>query len=165
MKKWKRLLFLKIARRLSRNNNSIPVPTIISAKTSIKGDIISDGILHVDGHVQGDITCAELVIGIRGSVTGCVTTQTMHLYGTLRGKALVESMFISKSASLIGDVTHHSIAIEPGAFIDGHCIRAGAPIPAEQAKPDLMLVDNSSLSNIITTKPIVSKTKVKKKVS
>ena len=164
MKKWKRLLFLKIARRLSRNNNSIPVPTIISAKTSIKGDIISDGILHIDGHVQGDVTCSELVIGIRGSVTGCVTTQTMHLYGALRGKAWVENMFISKSASLIGDVTHNSIAIEPGAFIDGHCIRAGDPIPAEQGKPDLMLVDNSKSTKTIVTKPVSSKIRLKKKV-
>ena len=156
MKKWKRLLFLRIARRLSKNNNSIPVPTIVSAKTTVKGDISSDGILHIDGHVQGDITCSELVIGIKGSVSGCVKTQTLHLYGTLRGKALVDNMFISKSARLVGDVTHNSLAIEPGAYIDGHCIRAGAPIPAEQAKPDLMLVDN--------TKKITIDSKIKSKI-
>ena len=44
---------------------------------------------------------------------------------------------------MVGDATHNSIAIEPGAYIDGHCMRAGAPIPAEQGKPDLMLVDGS----------------------
>lgn len=143
MKKWKRLLLLKIARRLSRNNNSIPVPTIISANTLIKGDVISDGILHVDGQIQGDVSCLELVIGTKGCVAGCVKTQNMHLYGTLRGKAIVDNMFVSKTAKLIGDVTHNSLAIEPGAFIDGHCIRSGSPIPAEQGKPDLMLVDNT----------------------
>ena len=143
MKNWKRLLYLKIARKLSKNDNSLPVPTIVSTNTTIKGDILSEGILQIDGHVEGDITCAELVIGVKGSVAGTVTVQNMQLYGTLRGKALVDNLFVSKTAKLIGDATHNSIAIEPGAYIDGHCMRAGAPIPAEQAKPDLMLVDGS----------------------
>lgn len=143
MKNWKRLLYLKIARRLSKNDNSLPVPTIISTNTTVKGDILSEGILQIDGHVEGDITCAELVIGLKGSVTGTVTVQNMQLYGTLRGKALVDNLFVSKTAKLVGDATHNSIAIEPGAYIDGHCMRAGAPIPAEQGKPDLMLVDGS----------------------
>lgn len=144
MKKFKRLLFLKIARRLSKNDNSIPVPTIISENTKVNGDITSDGIIHIDGHVEGDICCSELVIGVKGSVTGCVTVQNMHLYGTLRGKAMADNLFVSKTAKLIGDATHNSIAIEPGAYIDGHCMRAGAPIPAEQGCADLMLVDRSS---------------------
>ena len=143
MKNLRRLLYLKIARKLSKNDNSLPVPTIISTNTTIKGDILSEGILQIDGHVEGDITCSELVIGIKGSVTGCVTVQNMQLYGTLRGKALVDNLFVSKTAKLVGDATHNSIAIEPGAYIDGHCMRAGAPIPAEQGKPDLMLVDSS----------------------
>ena len=143
MKNWKRLLYLKIARKLSKNDNSLPVPTIVSTNTTIKGDILSEGILQIDGHVEGDITCAELVIGVKGSVAGTITVQNMQLYGTLRGKALVDNLFVSKTAKLIGDATHNSIAIEPGAYIDGHCMRSGAPIPAEQGKPDLMLVDGS----------------------
>lgn len=143
MKRLKRLLFLKVARKLSRNDTSVPVPTIISENTSIKGDVISDGIIHIDGSVEGDINCSELVIGIKGTVKGCVTAQNLRLYGTLQGKALVDNLFVSKSAKLIGDATHNSIAIEPGAYIDGHCMRSGAPIPAEQAKPDLMIVDRS----------------------
>ena len=124
MKKWKRLLILKIARRLSKNDNSMPVPTIISSNTKVKGDIISDGILQIDGEVEGDVTCSELVIGTKGMVAGCITAQDMQLYGTLRGKANIDSLFVSKSAKLIGDATHNSIAIEPGAYIDGHCMRA-----------------------------------------
>ena len=57
---------------------------------------------------------------------------------------MVDNMFVAKSAKLIGDVVHNSIAIEPGAYIDGHCLRQGAPIPAEASKPDLMLVDKRS---------------------
>ena len=143
MKNLKRLIYLKIARRLSKNDSNMPVPTIIGSNTKIKGDIISEGILQIDGQVEGDITCSELVIGLKGMVSGCVTVQNLQLYGTLKGKAVVDNLFVSKSAKLIGDAKHNSIAIEPGAYIDGHCMRVGSPIPAEQGKPDLMLVDKT----------------------
>lgn len=141
MKKMKRLLYLKLARRLSHGSNGAPVPSIISENTRVKGDIISDGIVHIDGQIEGDISCDELVIGLKGQVNGSVTANNIQLYGVLNGKVSAENLFIAKSAKLIGDATHNTIAIEPGAYIDGHCMRMGAPIPAEQAKPDLMLVD------------------------
>ncbi|MBE6452803.1 MAG: polymer-forming cytoskeletal protein [Alphaproteobacteria bacterium] len=143
MKKLKRLLYIKLARRLSRSTTGAPVPSIISENARLKGDIISDGIIHVDGHVEGDISCDELIIGIKGSVLGAVNANSLHLYGSLNGRAAVDNLFIAKSAKLIGDASHNTIAIEPGAYIDGHCLRQGAPIPAEQGKPDLLLTDKS----------------------
>jgi cytoskeletal protein CcmA (bactofilin family) len=143
MKKLKRLIYLKLARRLSKSTTGAPVPTIISENTKIIGNIMSDGIIHVDGHVEGDIACDELIIGIKGGVCGSVTTKNLQLYGALKGKACVDNLFIAKSAKLIGDAIHNTIAIEPGAFIDGHCMRQGDPIPAEAPKPDLMLVDKT----------------------
>lgn len=144
MTKLKRMLFLKFARKFNKSDNQVQVPTIISENTVIRGDIVSDGIIHVDGNIEGDISCMELVIGVKGSVAGSVNVQNMHLYGTLRGKAVADNLFVSKTAKLIGDAKHNSIAIEPGAYIDGHCMRAGAPIPAEQGKADLMLVDKTN---------------------
>lgn len=143
MKKLKRLIYLKFARSLNKNTSDVPVPTIISASTNVNGDIISNAVLHIDGHVKGDITCDELVIGNKGVVEGSVNVKTLQLYGTLNGKVAADKIFIAKTAKLIGDATHHSIAIEPGAYIDGHCMRVGDAIPAEAAKPELMITDAS----------------------
>ncbi len=143
MKKLKRLIYLKFARSLNKNMSDVPVPTIISENTRVNGDIISNATLHVDGHVEGDITCDELVIGNKGVVEGSVVVKSLQLYGTLTGKAAAEKIFIAKTAKLIGDATHVSIAIEPGAYIDGRCMRVGDPIPAEAAKPELLITDAS----------------------
>lgn len=143
MKKLKRLIYLKLARRLSKSTTGAPVPSIVSENTKIIGNIISDGIIHIDGHVEGDVSCDELIIGVKGAVCGSVTTSSLQLYGALKGKAFVDNLFIAKSAKLIGDAVHNTIAIEPGAYIDGHCMRQGDPIPAEAPKPDLMLVDKT----------------------
>jgi len=123
MKNLKRILYLKFARKVNRNTSDVPVPTIISEESNVKGNIISNSVVHIDGRVDGDITCSELVIGLKGAVYGAINTQTLHLYGTLQGQATVDKMFIAKTAKLVGEVAHNSIAIEPGAYIDGHCIR------------------------------------------
>lgn len=123
MKKLKKMLYLKMARAFGNTKRSHQVPTIIGETTKVVGDIKSNGILHVDGSIEGDIVCEELVIGVKGNITGTVKAQSMYLYGTLQGKAFADSLFIAKTARIIGDVTHNTIAIEPGAYIDGHCIR------------------------------------------
>ena len=41
MKKIKRLVYLKLARRLSRGSAGAPVPSIISENTKVQGDIIT----------------------------------------------------------------------------------------------------------------------------
>lgn len=147
MKKLKRLIYLKLARRLSRSSTGAPVPSIVSENTKINGDVLSDGIVHIDGQVDGDISCDELIIGIKGVVHGSVSANNLQLFGILNGQASVDSLFIAKTAKMIGDATHNTIAIEPGAFIDGRCMRANSPIPAEQAKPDLMLTDATKFKN------------------
>lgn len=146
MKKLKRLIYIKLARRLSKSTTGAPVPSIISENTKVIGNIISDGIIHIDGQVEGDISCDELIIGVKGSVSGSVNTSNLQLYGALKGKAFVDNLFVAKSAKLVGDAIHNTIAIEPGAYIDGHCMRQGDPIPGEAPKPDLMLVDKRSKS-------------------
>lgn len=139
MKKIKRMLSIKIARKFNRSDK-VNVPSIISEGTKLKGNINSEGIIHIDGAIEGDIKCDELIIGVKGSVKGSVSATNLHLYGLLSGKATIDSLFVAKTAKLMGDATHCSIAIEPGAYIDGHCIRSNAPLNSEN-KADLVLVE------------------------
>lgn len=123
----KRALYLKFARRLNRNGQAMPVPSIISENSQVKGNILSSGgIVHVDGKVIGDIICDELVIGLKGTVQGDIQVNNLHLFGTLKGKAAVDNLFVSKTAKLIGEASHNSIAVEPGAYVDGLCLRSTA---------------------------------------
>lgn len=136
----KRVISVKLARKFGRGNKQ-NVPSIISENTKIKGNINSEGIIHIDGNIEGDIKCEELIIGVKGVVKGSITARNLHLYGALTGRAIVESLFVAKTAKLIGDATHTSIAIEPGAYIDGHCIRAAASAGTEN-RPDIFLIDS-----------------------
>lgn len=123
--KIRKLLYFKFARHLNTGNSAqgASVPSIIAESTKIKGNILSTGIVHIDGGFDGDIVCNELVIGVKGKVKGNIKSQKLLVYGVFEGTAEVESLFIATNAKLKGDVTHSSIAIEPGAYIEGRCVR------------------------------------------
>ncbi len=135
MKNWRRMLYLKIA-KMSRGSNT-PVPSIISIGTKIKGNILGGDIIHIDGRLEGNVCCNELIIGVKGQVIGQVKAQTLNLYGSLHGTAEVENLFVAGTAHLIGDAVHTSIAIEPGAYIEGRCVRVTkqAATSEPEAKP------------------------------
>ncbi|MQX37551.1 bactofilin family protein [Roseospira navarrensis] len=99
------------------------VPSIVSADLTVTGDLVSAGEIQIDGRVEGDIKCASLIIGIAGAVTGEVSAQTVRMHGTVSGQVIAKSVFLASTARMVGDVTHESLAIEPGAFMEGHCRR------------------------------------------
>lgn len=116
-------------------------PSIISSDLIIEGEITGDGEVQIDGKIEGDVNCRSLLVGENGHVIGSVNADEARVHGSITGQLRASKVFLASSARMSGDVTHESIAIEPGAFVDGHCRRIDDPIPAEQAKADLMITD------------------------
>ena len=121
MRKFRRMMFLKLA-RLFRGEKNI-VPCIISSGTKILGNIVDGDIIHIDGKMEGDVSCKELIIGAGGMMTGNVQAKTLELYGELNGTIKVENLFIAGTAKFIGDSVYKTIAIEPGAVLVGKCAK------------------------------------------
>ncbi len=99
------------------------VPSIISADLAIDGNLNSGGEIQVDGVVNGDIKCKALIVGVKGSVVGEVVAQTVRMHGAIKGMVRAKSVFLASTARMSGDVEHESLAIEPGAYMEGHCKR------------------------------------------
>ena len=119
MRKFRRVLFLKLTRMMRGEKNI--VPCIISAGTRIVGNITDGDVIHIDGRLDGDVSCRELVIGSTGAVTGKIQAKSLELYGELNGSLAVENLFIAGTARFIGDSVYKTIAIEPGAVLEGKC--------------------------------------------
>ncbi|MCF8482710.1 MAG: polymer-forming cytoskeletal protein [Rhodospirillum sp.] len=110
------------------------VPSIISADLTVTGDLQSAGEIQIDGRVEGDIRCSSLIIGISGGVTGEIKAERIRMHGSVNGQVNAKSVFLSSTARMNGDISHESLAIEPGAYMEGHCRRIMEPV-------DLMLTD------------------------
>jgi cytoskeletal protein CcmA (bactofilin family) len=110
------------------------VPSIISADLTIEGNLISHGDLQIDGTVHGDIRSRTLTLGEHAQVQGGVQAETARICGEITGEINAKTVVLTKTAKVVGDVVHRSLAIEAGAYIDGHCRREEVEEP-RQAVP------------------------------
>ncbi|HEX8058000.1 MAG TPA: polymer-forming cytoskeletal protein [Novosphingobium sp.] len=105
--------------------------SVLGADTAIRGDIAASADLHIDGKVEGDITCAALVQGESSEIVGAVTAETARLAGKVRGTITARELVILKSARIEGDVHYDALTIEQGALVDGRLQPRGAKAVAE----------------------------------
>ena len=106
----------------------------------VTGNITSDGEIQIDGALSGDIYCAKLTIGETGRINGSVVAEDCLVHGEVIGQIKVDSVTLSRSSRVEGDVLHDMLAIEPGARLDGHCRRLDKA-EADDPKLDLVITD------------------------
>lgn len=115
--------------RLAPSNSSSRASatfSVLGADTVIQGDITASIDLHIDGRVEGNITCAALVQGESSEIIGNVQAENARLSGTVRGSIRAGDLVVLKSARIYGDVHYDALTIEQGAKIDGHFAPRGA---------------------------------------
>jgi cytoskeletal protein CcmA (bactofilin family) len=96
---------------------------IISKGTSIKGDVVSDGDMQVDGTIDGNLVVrGKLFMGENGYINGTVASQNAELAGRIDGNIKVTGLLSLLKTSIInGDLVINQLSIEPGAQFSGHC--------------------------------------------
>lgn len=125
---------------MTERRSSSGTPSILSAGMQITGDIVSDGEVQIDGTLSGDIKCATLTIGESGRINGSVVVDDCLVHGEVIGQIKGDSVTLSRSSRVEGDVLHDTLAIEPGARLDGHCRRLET-VDADDPKLDLVVTD------------------------
>lgn len=106
--------------------SAAPSFSVLGADVAIKGDVMASADLHVDGRVEGDISCATLVQGESSEILGAVKVDSARLAGRVRGTISAGELVILKSARIDGDVEYDALTIEPGAKVDGRISQRNA---------------------------------------
>ncbi|WP_200928396.1 bactofilin family protein [Sphingobium sp. Leaf26] len=118
---------------------SIPF-SLIGGDVSIAGNLTASVDLHVDGVIDGDISCAALVQGPDSRITGHVTAQSARLAGLVDGSITAGELVVESSARITGDVVYERITIEPGSRIEGRF----RPKDSDTPTAELKLIANDS---------------------
>jgi cytoskeletal protein CcmA (bactofilin family) len=113
--------------------------SLIGGDVVISGNIAASVDLHIDGRVEGDISCAALVQGAESRIKGHVTAKTARLAGLVEGSIDAEDLIIESSARITGDVTYERITIAVGGQVEGRFAHKGGVHPG-----DLKLITNES---------------------
>ena len=94
--------------------------TVLGPDIAIDGDLAASADLHLDGRVDGDITCSALVQGETSEVIGMVTAENAQVAGTIKGSITADTLVILKTARIEGDVSYGTLSIEQGAQVEGN---------------------------------------------
>lgn len=120
-----------------------PVATfsVIGADVVISGNISATVDLHIDGAVEGDISCASLVQGEGSRIKGSVVAESARLAGSLDGSISARELVIESTAHVSGDVSYERITIETGGNVEGRfTVKGGAALLAAEGENPLKLV-------------------------
>jgi cytoskeletal protein CcmA (bactofilin family) len=107
----------------ARRGNGSATHSIISRDLKIKGDLICNGDIQIDGEVEGDVQSRSITIGEGADVRGSISSDSVRVCGSVNGQVKGQSVVLAKTAKLVGDVVHQTLAVEPGAFFEGQCRR------------------------------------------
>lgn len=112
--------------------------SIIAAGMKITGDIDTDGVIKIEGRVEGAIRAGrQVLIGRQGEVHGDITTREAVIGGRIQGTVTAsERLEVQETAVVTGDISTKSIAVVEGGTINGHVrITDAAHTPARAEQP------------------------------
>lgn len=109
--------------------------SIIGADVVITGNLSASVDLHIDGRIEGDLSCANLVQGEESVIRGAVAADSATLAGTVEGSIVARDLVIQSSARITGDVTYENLSIEQGSQVDGRFAHRRAGSPAALSSP------------------------------
>lgn len=99
---------------LSKNNTSI-----ISKDLFLKGDLTTDGLLEIEGKIEGNIKGNEITIRESGFVNGNIISNISNIKGNFQGTIKSQRINVSGKANIKGTLEYVSLCVEDGSSIDG----------------------------------------------
>jgi len=106
--------------------NGAPGLSFVGPETVVSGDIATAAQLHVDGRIDGNVRCAQLIQGTAGIIAGNIEADEARLAGTVEGTVVARTLFVEASAKIMGDVAYETLSIDAGAQIEGRLARRSA---------------------------------------
>jgi cytoskeletal protein CcmA (bactofilin family) len=98
--------------------------TVIAEGLKIVGSVTAEGLVEVNGQIDGELHCTSLIISRKAHVTGTITAERVVVDGRVEGPIRGGEVILKSQAQVIGDLQHQSLAIEKGAYFEGRSVQA-----------------------------------------
>ena len=97
--------------------------TVIAKALKIVGSVTAEGLVEVNGQIDGELHGTSLVISHGAEVAGTVTAERVVVDGKVEGPIQGGDVVLKSKAHVVGDIQHQSLAIERGAYFDGRSVQ------------------------------------------
>ena len=125
-------MFFKAAKGVEPFEISTPrkltAASLVAEGVRIRGDLVTDGDLQLDGAIEGDLSVGQLTIGETGLVSGTIQADAVEIRGRVVGTICARRVRLLASARVDGDISHTELSIESGAHFEGRSLMI-VPVP------------------------------------
>jgi cytoskeletal protein CcmA (bactofilin family) len=115
-----------------RKSDQVPF-SIIAKDMSIVGDLETEGVVRIEGHIRGTVRAAsQVLVGQGAQLEGDVHTREAVVGGDVVGSIhATERVELQATASVTGNIHTPRIAVMEGGKVSGE-VRIQEPVAAEQ---------------------------------
>jgi cytoskeletal protein CcmA (bactofilin family) len=99
------------------------IDSLLGEHCNITGDLAGDGILKIDGEINGNINWNDdIILGFSSYCKGNISCRNAVVNGKVDGNIICENtLTIEGSGNVKGDVTMKNIVIHEGGSFEGKC--------------------------------------------
>ncbi|MBU3110924.1 bactofilin family protein [Clostridium lacusfryxellense] len=99
------------------------IETLVGAQCHIIGSLNGNGLLKLDGSIDGDIVCDDdVILGETGHITGNTICNNAYVNGIIDGNISCKStLTIESCGKVTGDISVKKLVISEGGILDGKC--------------------------------------------
>lgn len=113
--------FKKSNSEIKENNDLVSItstPTIFAKDLKIEGQILSSGLIEIEGKVNGNIKGNSVILLEAGYIEGEVRAESFSIHGKFNGNIKAKNVFISGKANVTGVIEYSLLSIEDGASVE-----------------------------------------------
>jgi cytoskeletal protein CcmA (bactofilin family) len=103
---------------------SRPGKTVIGEGLQIQGNVTADGLVEVNGKIEGNLHCTSLIVSPTAHISGSIIAERVVVNGKVEGPVQGGEVVLKSQAHVVGDIHHQSLTIEKGAYFDGRAKQA-----------------------------------------
>lgn len=93
---------------------------IIGEGATINGTIKENNEISIQGMVEGDIECKDLMVGKSGTLKGKIKTDSLSVEGNIEGELTVKGLLkLMSSGTVSGKISYGSLQIHEGGKVMG----------------------------------------------
>ena len=98
--------------------------TVIGNGLKIVGNVTAEGLVEVNGQIEGELHCTSLIVSPNAQVVGSITAERVVVNGRVEGPIQGGDVVLKSRAHVVGDIHHQSLTIEKGAYFEGRAAQA-----------------------------------------
>lgn len=99
------------------------IETLIGEKCKVIGSLQGDGLLKLDGCVQGDVIWQDdVILGVTSHCKSNISCKNALINGRVEGNVICENtLLLETNGKIKGDLTVRNLVIKEGGSFEGKC--------------------------------------------